>query len=142
MRTVSSIRVAIIGCGAHGAQCAALLGEARLVATCDRNPRRAAALASTAHACFPTNELQEALSFLPDAVIVATPLRSLPDIVMQSIRSGSHVFIDPGEEIVRAELDSVLAVAQAKRKLITVSSPELEPALAGFLRKLREVLHD
>jgi predicted dehydrogenase len=112
------------------------------VATCDRNPRRAAALASKAHACFPTNELWEALSLLPDAVIVATPLRTLPEIATQSIRSGSHVFVDPGKEVVHAELDPALALAQASRKLMTISSSEVERALAGFFRNLRELLHD
>ena len=140
MSESSSLRVAIVGCGTHGAQCAALLEDARLVVACDRDPRRAAALAAKGHACFATNDLEEALSFLPHAVVVATPLQTVQVIVEAALRAGAHVFLDPYPEPKNGDLDPLLTLANATKRLLTVRSKDLESAMVAFLRKLRDYL--
>ncbi len=137
MNTVPPLRVAIVGCGSHGFRCADLLGEARLVVVCDTNPRRAASLAATAHACFATNELSEALSFRPDAVIVTTPPISRPQIAVEALKAGSHVFLMEQPVNGEAEWVPVQELALRARRLL-----ELEPdgdgeGLAVFLGRLQ-----
>jgi|GEM_PF-3859961 len=138
MPELPTLRVAIVGCGTHGAQCAALLENARLVVTCDRDPRRAAALAAQAHACFATNDLAEALSFLPDAVIIATPPKHLHLIALESIQAGSHLFLHLSQDPKPADLDAVLVLAQRARRTVMMKTMELAPVMAAFLMRVRE----
>jgi hypothetical protein len=136
MNNLLSLRVAIVGCGCLGTRYASLLGDARLVVACDKDPRRAACLAATAHACFATNQLTEALSFLPDAVIVATPPHLGPLIASESLRAGSHVFL-PCQEVAPPELFPVYALAEQTRKVVRVEMHHGESSLAQFLDIVR-----
>jgi D-arabinose 1-dehydrogenase-like Zn-dependent alcohol dehydrogenase len=136
MQNLPSLRVAIVGCGGAGVRYAALLGDARLVVTCDKDPRRAASLAATAHACFATNQLTEALSFRPDAVIVATPSHLSASVAFESLRAGAHVFLSHlGTD--SSEIPPIYALAKQARRVIGIEGPDGDAALSQFLGTLR-----
>jgi hypothetical protein len=129
--------VAIVGCDENGIRSAGEIGEERLVVVCDKDPRRAASLATTAHACFATNELSEALSFLPDAVIVATPAQFSALIASESLRAGAHVFLCGGESCCQGDLDELYRQAQRARRLFEVEKTAKGIPLTGFLDHVR-----
>ena len=137
MNTALPLRIAIVGCGDNGVRSASLLGDARLVVACDTNPRRAASLAATAHACYATNLLSEALSFLPDAVIVATPRKPCTVIAVEALRAGAHVFLFPDGGLHKVELEPVLAISLSARRLVGIQAEEGGEELPTFLDALR-----
>lgn len=140
MNTAPPLRIAIVGCGCDGTRCASLLGDARLVVVCDTDPRRAASLAATAHACFATNVLSEALSFLPDAVIVMTPSSVLATVASESLKAGAHVFVSRIASAVPNELAPVYQLAQHSRRRVAIESDGEDESLPCFLNGLKAAL--
>jgi predicted dehydrogenase len=131
------LRVGIVGCGLIGKKRAQALGQDRLVAVCDREGARAAALAASSGArVFPTHE---DLVRDPgvDAVIVATTNDQLAPVGRAALGEGKHVLLEKPGSRSAAEIEPLLALAEKARVVAKVGfNHRFHPAAL----KAREIL--
>jgi predicted dehydrogenase len=129
--------VAIVGCGLIGRKRAAALGAARLVACADLSRDAAAALARTAPGAVACDDWQAAVGHSGvDIVIVATTNEALAPIAAYALGAGRHVLVEKPAARTVAEVDSVVAAADAAGRLCRVGfNHRYHPAL----RKAREI---
>jgi predicted dehydrogenase len=129
--------VAIVGCGLIGRKRAATLGGARLVACADLDLARAKALAGTAVGAAATGDWRSVLD-RPDVriVVVSTTNERLTEIALASVEAGKHVMVEKPAARSVAEIDPLIAAAQAAGRLVRVGfNHRYHPAL----RKAREL---
>lgn len=116
-----TLGVAIIGCGLIGQKRAKALGSARLVACADIQLERALSLARTYNASRATADWREAISHPDvDLVIVATTNNLLAEITHASVLAGKHVLVEKPAALNAAQLEPVIAAAEAAGKLVRV----------------------
>lgn len=109
------LRVAQVGCGAVGALHAAGIirsGGARLVATCDASPERAASLAERYQARSYSDLRTLLETHGPDAVLVATPDPFHGEIVLAALAAGCHVFCEKPLATTVPEARAMVAAAR------------------------------
>ena len=128
--------VAIVGCGLIGQKRAKALAGARLVACADVHRERADALARPSNA-FATADWRAAVDRQDvDIVVVATMNDSLAEISRGAVEAGKHVIVEKPAARTVAELDTVIAAAAARGRLVRVGfNHRYHPAL----QKAREL---
>ena len=130
-------RVAIVGCGLIGQKRAKALAGARLTACADVQLPRAQALAATSPGAFATADWRAAIDRGDvDIVVVSTMNDSLAQISAYAAAAGKHVLVEKPAGRSVAEIDTVIAAADAARRLVRVGfNHRYHPAL----RKAREL---
>jgi len=135
------MRVGIVGCGLMGRKRALALGEDRLVAVCDADPGRAAALAADAGARA-VPDLDALLDAGPEAVVVATSHDALADAACRALSAGAHVLVEKPAGRTVAEVDRIAAAAGPAGRLVKVGfNHRFHPAIARAIGEAREGLH-
>lgn len=131
-------RVAIIGCGLIGEKRSRALPGATVAVCCDVDLARAEALAAKCAGARATANWEEAATAADvDIVIVATIHSELAKISERAARAGKHVLVEKPAGRRAAELDPVIAAAEAAGVRVRVGfNHRCHPAL----RKAREIV--
>jgi predicted dehydrogenase len=119
------LKVAVVGCGkiadGHVEQIRAT-GLALPVAVCDREPLMAQQLAMRTQVPNAYSDLEEMLKMeRPDVVHIATPPDSHLGIARTCLQAGCHVFMEKPFALDREQTRSILAMAQAAGRQISVN---------------------
>src|SRR5215203_4909862 len=109
-----SLGVAIVGCGLIGRRRAAALPEGRLVACADLALDRAEALARSSGAEVSARWHDAVTRADVDVVIVATTNDALATVTQAALDAGKHVLVEKPAARTVAELEPLIATAQAK----------------------------
>ena len=118
------IRFLLIGCGSIGKRHAlnlSRLSEIDHLAIYDLNLKSAQFIADECGAKIKTfNDLQKALDWAPDAVLIATPHRTHVPLASAAIESGAHVLVEkPISDDIDAANQLVALANQSGRLLFT-----------------------
>jgi predicted dehydrogenase len=134
---VSSLRVAIVGCGRIGAKRAQALGHGEAVVGCyDVDPRASKSLADRHRsvACATADEL---FALTPDVVVVATSHDRLAELAERALGAGAHVLVEKPAGISVAQIDRLLDCERASGRLVKVGfNHRFHPALARVWREV------
>lgn len=136
------VRIGLIGCGRIGQkhlQALVHLEDAKLVATCDVELERAAgaAVAFDAEAYDDPARLLEREDL--EAVVVATPSGTHPDLVRMALARGVHVLVEKPLALTYAQAKAVVDEAQAAGVLMAVTHfNRLLPAVARSLEAFHQ----
>jgi predicted dehydrogenase len=129
------MRIGIVGCGLIGSKRAAALSGDPLVAVCDRDAARAAALAAR-HPGAAAVTLDELLA-RSEAVVVATTNDHLAAITRQAVEAGRHVLVEKPAARSAAELEPLARLAANRGVTVRVGyNHRFHPAA----QKAREIL--
>jgi predicted dehydrogenase len=139
---VSSLRVAIVGCGRIGAKRAQALGHGETVVGCyDVDPRASKSLADRHRgvACTTADEL---FALTPDVVVVATSHDRLAELAERALGAGAHVLVEKPAGISVAQIDRLLDCERASGRLVKVGfNHRFHPALARAWREVHSGAH-
>ncbi|MEP6669095.1 MAG: Gfo/Idh/MocA family oxidoreductase [Chthoniobacter sp.] len=131
------LEVAIVGCGLIGRKRAQSLAGARLTLACDLDAQRAQELATLHPGSRAVTDLAEVLRSPVQLVIVATANHALAPLALEAIRAGKHVLIEKPGAISTAELETLIAAAEAQKVQVRIGyNHRYHPAL----RKARELI--
>lgn len=129
-----SFRLLILGAGSAGLRHALSAKELGVqTAIMDVNSEKVATAATKAGASTQFRDLESALAWKPDAVVVATPhIHHVPQAV-SALRAGAHVLIEKpvSDRLDRAE-ELLAAERQSGRKAFVVCNMRFHPAVAGL----------
>jgi predicted dehydrogenase len=119
VKTKTTPRVALIGCGLIGQKRLHNLPPGSVVVACDLDLERAKRLAAQSPGCRATASLNEAVSAPEvEVVVVATVNASLAPIACEAVRAGKHVLVEKPVAISVRELEQLEAVAREKGVLV------------------------
>ena len=120
---MSRLRVGVIGCGYWGpnlirnfASCPAT----ELVAVCDANPARLAAVGRTNGNARPTSSLDELLKIPLDAVAIATPVSTHHALAERCLEVGLHVLIEKPLAANAREAEALVDLAARRDRVLMV----------------------
>jgi predicted dehydrogenase len=132
------MRLAIIGCGLIGGKRAQALAGCRLVACCDIDDPRAAAIASTVPGCAAVSDWRGVVARPDiDAVVVATTHDMLAPIASSAAALGKHVLVEkPGSR----SIDELATVAAAARRTGVAVRVGCNHRYHRAFRKAREIV--
>ena len=127
------MKIAILGCGLIGQKRAKSLagGPDAVVAVADPNLPRAEALAKSIPACAAYADAPSAIRHAGvDAVIICTSHDQLAGLTLAALNAGKHVLVEKPAARSAAELDPVIAAAEANRLVVRVGfNHRYHPAL-------------
>jgi predicted dehydrogenase len=128
---MSSLRVAIVGCGLIGAKRARALAPGDdLIACCDIDARATGALARR-HGCRACSTPEELFALAPDVVVVATVHDRLAELAEQALMAGAHVLVEKPAGMSTAQVDRLIACRRASGRLVKVGfNHRFHPGLA------------
>ncbi len=139
---MSSLRVAIVGCGRIGVQRAQALGAGETLIGCyDIDPRAAVTLAAghNAMACETAEDLFELAA---DVVVVATSHDRLAELAERALAAGSHVLVEKPAGISTAQIEQLIDCRRASGRLVKVGfNHRFHPALARTWQEVRSGRH-
>lgn len=126
-----SPRIAIVGCGLIGRKRLAALPAGSFAAACDLDLSRAEQLAANAGMGYATSDAARIFADPQiDAVIISTLNASLAPLAFAAIRAGKHVLVEKPGAISVAEVDELIAAADASRVCVRVGfNHRFHPAL-------------
>ena len=132
------MRVAIVGCGLIGQKRAKALAGAKLMVCCDLKLTLAENLAAASPGARATDNWQQAVTAEDvDIVVVATVHKELAPVAAAAAAAGKHVLVEKPAARRAAELDPVLAAANATGARVRVGfNHRYHPAL----QKARELV--
>lgn len=118
---VSSLRVAIVGCGLIGAKRAAAVVAAgdELIACQDLDAHATRGLAERYH-CRACATLEELLESRPQVVIVATVHDRLAELSELALAAGAHVLVEKPAGLSTVQIDRLAACQRASGRLVKV----------------------
>jgi predicted dehydrogenase len=135
------LRIGIVGCGLMGRKRALALGDDQVVAVCDVDPARAAALAVDIGAQ-PVADLAAVLESAPDVVIVSTSHNSLSDAACTALSAGAHVLVEKPAGRTAAEVARIAAARDTAGRLVKVGfNHRFHPGIHRAITEVREGLH-
>jgi predicted dehydrogenase len=139
---MSSLRVAIVGCGLIGARRAqALRPSDELLACYDIDEPAARALARS-HRCRVCATPRELLDLHPQVVIVATVHDRLAALTERALGAGAHVLVEKPAGVSSAEIDRLIAHQRRAGRLVKVGfNHRFHPALARAAAEVRSGRH-
>jgi predicted dehydrogenase len=111
-----SVRVALVGCGVWGKNLLRALVEsprAEVVAVADLSPGKLARAGVVAPRAALVTSLEEVLSALPTAVVIATPANTHGALVLEALDAGLDVFVEKPLAQSREDADRCAARAAA-----------------------------
>jgi predicted dehydrogenase len=118
---MSSLRVAIVGCGAIGAKRAAALAAAgdELVA-CHDVERQATRGLAESHRCRACTTLEQLLECEPQVVVVATVHNWLAEVAERALVAGAHVLVEKPAGISSVQIDRLIECGRVSGRLVKV----------------------
>jgi predicted dehydrogenase len=117
---MSSLRVAIVGCGQIGTKRAeALRPQDELIACFDVNHEATRSLAR-AHDATPCAGLQELLELKPQVVVVAAVHDQLAALTEQALQAGAHVLVEKPAAVSRAQIDRLIECERESGRRVKV----------------------
>jgi predicted dehydrogenase len=139
---MSSLRVALVGCGLIGAKRArALAPGARLLACHDIDPDAAESLADS-HGATACATLQELLALQPQVVLIATVHDRLAELAEQALNAGAHVLVEKPAGLSTAEVDRLIECEQKSGRLVKVGlNHRFHPAIARLAEEVHSGRH-
>jgi predicted dehydrogenase len=139
---MSSLRVAIVGCGRIGARRAQALGPGEtLVGCCDIDSRAVERLAAR-HRCVACATPEELFALAPQVVVVATGHDRLAELTERALAAGAHVLVEKPAGISTAQIDRLLDCQRASGRLVKVGfNHRFHPALARTWREVHSGRH-
>jgi predicted dehydrogenase len=139
---VSSLRVAILGCGRIGAKRAQALGHGETVVGCyDVDPRACKSLADR-HRCVACATADELFALTPDVVVVAASHDRLAELAERALCAGAHVLVEKPAGISVAQIDRLLDCQRASGRLVKVGfNHRFHPALARTWQEVHSGRH-
>lgn len=128
---MSSLRVAIVGCGLIGNKRALALGpDDELVGCHDLDAAAAQAMAAR-YACRACADLGELLALQPDVVVVAVYHDALAELTEQALAAGAHVLVEKPGAMSTVEIDRLIEHQRASGLLVKVGvNHRFHPGLA------------
>jgi predicted dehydrogenase len=121
------VRIAVIGCGAvverlHGPALAELAaaGEADIVALCDPDATRLAAVAATFPRAATFSSIDSAIAARPDLGIIASPAGLHAEQCIALVDAGIHVLCEKPIAARRADAERMVAAASRARRVLAV----------------------
>jgi predicted dehydrogenase len=139
---MSSLRVALVGCGLIGAKRArALRPSDELIACYDIHQSAAYELAAR-HGCRHCASLRELLDLQPQAVIVACVHAELAGLAESALAAGAHVLVEKPAGTSTAQVDRLIACRRAHGRLVKVGfNHRFHPALARVAEEVHAGRH-
>jgi predicted dehydrogenase len=139
---MSSLRVAIVGCGLIGAKRAqALRPNDELLACYDIAETAARALARS-HGCRVCATLEELLDLRPQVVVVAAVHSRLAELTERALGAGAHVLVEKPAGASSAEIDRLIARRRSVGRLVKVGfNHRFHPALTRAVAEVRSGRH-
>jgi predicted dehydrogenase len=127
MRGDSRVRIGIVGCGAavehlHGLALSALAvaGEVEVVALCDPDAARSAAVAALFPRAASFTTLAGVTAIRPDLAVVASPAGLHAAHSLELLEAGIHVLCEKPMAATTAEADRMIAAAAHARRVLAV----------------------
>jgi predicted dehydrogenase len=139
---MSTLRVAVVGCGLIGAKRAAALSDGdTLVACYDLDAGAAAALAAR-HGAAVCASLEELLASGPDVVVVATVHDQLAALAEQALESGAHVLVEKPAAVSSAQVERLIECQGASGRLVKVGfNHRFHPGIARAVEEVHSGRH-
>jgi predicted dehydrogenase len=139
---MSSLRVAIVGCGLIGNKRAlALRSEDELVACHDLNPETSQAFAKR-HGCRSCETVQEMLDSRPQVVVVAVYHDGLAELTERALAVGAHVLVEKPAGMSTRQIDRLIECQRASGRLVKVGvNHRFHPGLARAAQEVRSGLY-
>jgi predicted dehydrogenase len=139
---MSSLRVAIVGCGLIGAKRAQALGRDHVLIACHDIDRSAAHSMATRHGCRPCATLSELLDLRPQVVIVASVHAALAELAEQALAAGAHVLVEKPAGVSTVQIDRLIECRHASGRLVKVGfNHRFHPALARVAEEVHSGRH-
>jgi predicted dehydrogenase len=140
---MSSLRVAVVGCGAIGAKRAAALVAAgdELVACHDLEEHATRRLAER-YRCRACATLQQLLECGPQVVVVATIHDCLAEIAERALGAGAHVLVEKPAGISTFQIDRLIECRRISGRLVKVGfNHRFHPAMARAAEEVHSGCH-
>jgi predicted dehydrogenase len=135
---VSSLRVAIVGCGLIGEKRALALRAIDELVGCYDVDRTTAEDFAARHRCRAFSTVEEMLSAEPQVVVVAVCHDQLAELALRALAAGAHVLVEKPAGISTAQIDRLIEGERASGRLVKVGfNHRFHPGLA---RAAEEVL--
>ncbi len=135
---MSSLRVAIVGCGRIGAKRAQALGSSDTLVGCYDIDSRAAASLAARHRCLACATAEELLALAPQVVVVATVHDRLAELTERALAGGAHVLVEKPAGISTAQVERLIDCQRASGRLVKVGfNHRFHPALARTWQEVR-----
>jgi predicted dehydrogenase len=139
---MSSLRVAIVGCGLIGARRAQALRPNDALLACHDSSEPAALSFAERHGCRACATLQELLDLRPQVVIVATVHSGLAQLARRALRAGAHVLVEKPAGISTAQIDRLIECRRASGRLVKVGfNHRFHPGLVRAAEEVRSGCH-
>lgn len=139
---MSSLRVAIVGCGLIGAKRARALSADDELLACHDSSEPAARSFAARHGCRACATLRELLDLHPQVVIVATVHAALAQLTERALMAGAHVLVEKPAGISTAQIDRLIECRRASGRLVKVGfNHRFHPGLARAAEEVREGHH-
>jgi len=139
---MSSLRVAIVGCGLIGAKrAAALRPQDELVACHDLDASAAEALAAE-HGARACSTLEELLAASPDVVVVAVVHDQLAQLAERALQAGADVLVEKPAAVSLAEVERLIECERANRGRVKVGfNHRFHPGIARAAEEVHGGAH-
>jgi predicted dehydrogenase len=134
----TSFKLLVLGAGSAGLRHALSAKELAVqTAIMDIDPKRAAIASAMAGALVYFSDLDSALAWKPDAVVVATPHIYHVSLAVSALRAGAHVLIEkPVSDRVDGAQELLSVERQSGRKAFVVCNMRFHPAVTGLQQNL------
>lgn len=135
------VSIGLIGLGKQGERLATTFAElhsVKLITLCDVRPAtRAGARRRFPHTRWTTKPEDVLEDGSLDAVVVATPAHTHPDLVLGALEAGKHVFVEPPLAFTGTQANALVESATQRKRCLMVGHAMLfQPAV----RKLKELI--
>jgi predicted dehydrogenase len=128
---MSSLRVAIVGCGRIGAKRAQALGPGETLIGCYDIDSQAATGFAARYRCVACATAQELFALAPQVVVVATAHDRLAELTERALAAGAHVLVEKPAGVSTAQVDRLIDCQRASGRLVKVGfNHRFHPALA------------
>jgi predicted dehydrogenase len=139
---MSGLRVGIVGCGLIGTKRAAALAVQDRVVACQDVDAPAAQRLAGQLGCEPCATLAQLLDRAPDVVIVATTHDQLAGLAEHALEAGCHVLVEKPAGISSAQVQRLIACAQAAERLVKVGfNHRFHPGIARAAQEVHSGCH-
>jgi predicted dehydrogenase len=135
---MSSLRVAVVGCGLIGAKRAAALSDQDQLLACHDVDRQAAERLAARFGCEHCGTLEGLLELSPDVVVIATTHDELAGLAGLALAAGAHVLVEKPAGVSVAQVDRLIESARASGRLVKVGfNHRFHPGIARAAEEVR-----
>jgi predicted dehydrogenase len=128
---MTSLRVAIIGCGLIGQKRAAALRPGDELLACHDIEMTAAGALAGQHGAKACPTLEDLLATRPEVVIIATSHDRLAELTARALEAGAHVLVEKPAGLSSAQLDGLIECQESTGRRVKVGfNHRFHPAIA------------